>query len=322
MFVRVTENCNAGCFMCDYARRSGRPFMTKSQLLKIASEAKKAGIKMIRFTGGEPLLDPRTAEYIKYLHNQGFKTSLITNGFLLPLRAKQIAAAGLDQIIISLDSNTSDVHDRLRNLPGLFANATEGIKIIKKINKNIIVRINTVVSPHNIDSLEKMMEMLQALKVDQWSLIPIKGQNSLWGDSSADIWWKKCQKFYKAVGNSNSPKMLGYSKKWAGRNKKEAIRYFTTGATYAPTKTCGLVDKVRFYIPSTDKMLVCNCVPWRLREIGVNTDISLEGLNNNQAEPLMNYLKINGPKICHGCEPINAYLGENPEILSEDIFAF
>ena len=322
LFVRSTENCNGGCFMCNFAHRSSQPFLAKDQLKKIAAEAKKSGIKLIRLTGGEPLLDPNTPEYIGYLHSKGFKTSIITNGYLLPSRAFSLAQKGLDQIILSFDGSTSKLHDRIRGLPGLYENAIQGIKDIKTANENIAIRINTVVSPYNIADLGRMLDVLISLEANQWSLIPLKGLSNLWRQREFDEWLLMYNNFQETVKNTDKIKLLGYSKQWAGRNESEIKEYFTSGIPYTPEGKCDLSSRVRFYDPKTEKLSACNCVPWRLKDVDFNTNITLEGLNDGTIQPLVNYLRENGPKICKGCEPINVFLGENPSILEEDILLF
>jgi cyclic pyranopterin phosphate synthase len=70
-------------------------------LLKVAS---KVGIKSVKFTGGEPLLREDILNIVarasKYMHD----VSITTNGTLLALMAKELKAAGLNRINISLDT--------------------------------------------------------------------------------------------------------------------------------------------------------------------------------------------------------------------------
>ena len=59
MFVRVSENCNAGCFMCGFAHTHGKYNITDEQFDKLIEDMNKTGsYEMIRFTGGEPLIHP------------------------------------------------------------------------------------------------------------------------------------------------------------------------------------------------------------------------------------------------------------------------
>lgn len=321
LFIRTTENCNAGCFMCGYANKNGEPFMSEEQLCNIVSEAKKAGIKLIRFTGGETLLHKDISKYIAYIKAQGIQTSIITNGYLLPNRVKSLIEAGLDQVIVSIDGSSAELHNELRNLNKLFERAIKGIIEIKK-NSDILVRINTVVSPQNVFDLKKMIPLLQELDVDQWSIIPLKSEVNLWQYVNRDEFLTEYLLLTSELSKIQKPRLLGFSAQWAGRNEEEVEKYFTTGIPFTPRAKCNLVDKVRFYIPQGDHLLACNCVPWRLENIQVETEANLLSLNDNSLKPLVDYLHKNGPQVCKGCEPNNAYLGENPDILEEDIFSY
>jgi wyosine [tRNA(Phe)-imidazoG37] synthetase (radical SAM superfamily) len=57
-------------------------------------------VKSVDFTGGgEPLLQPKLAEWIKDAHAAGCETGILTNGLLLhKKKAKQIIDAGVDWI--------------------------------------------------------------------------------------------------------------------------------------------------------------------------------------------------------------------------------
>lgn len=57
MFVRLSENCNAGCFMCYFAHEHGLYNITDEQfdsLIQYMND--KETYNLIRFTGREPLL--------------------------------------------------------------------------------------------------------------------------------------------------------------------------------------------------------------------------------------------------------------------------
>lgn len=322
MFVRTTENCNADCFMCDFARLSGKPILSADQVDRIAIEASKSGVKLIRFTGGEPLLDKNLSQHIAKLKTQGFKTSIITNGYLLKRRASDLASAGLDQVIVSLDGSNAELHNKLRNTPKLFENATDGLSEIKRVKPDIVTRVNTVVSKHNLVDLSNIKNLLVQMSIDQWSIIPIKGTENHWKDEDELKLLSQYELFKAEIAETEVPRILGFSKTWAGRTSEEAKKYFSTGVSFTPREKCELVKRVRFYNPEANRLSSCNCVPWRLREVPFNTDVKLTGLNDDTLEPVINHLNVNGPKMCTGCEPINAYLAENPDILEEDTFAF
>lgn len=321
LFVRVTENCNASCFMCGFGKSKKQLYVSSESVKNIAIQAKKAGIKIVRFTGGEPLLHNNLIDYIKLFKSSGIKTSIITNGYLLPTYLDSLIKAELDQVILSIDGSYSALHDKLRSLPGAFKNATDSIQKIKYLKSNIIVRVNTVVSHYNYNDLENILDLLTALKVDQWSIIPIKSQENLWEKVERHELLSSYHRFQKKLEKTIQPRLLGYSHQWAGRNDFETNKYFNSGKTFTPTTKCNLVNFVRFYIPFTDRLLPCNCVPWRLKDVTLGTEYGITALTDDVLSTFVEYLKDNGPEICQGCEPINSYFAEHPEIIDADDFA-
>lgn len=322
LFIRITENCNASCFMCGFANAKKQLYVSKEEIEKIVDESSRAGIKMVRFTGGEPLLHPEIATFIRNFKEKGIKTSLITNGFLLPEKYQMLLEAGLDQIILSLDGSLPKIHDKLRNLPGVFENLTKGIKQIKSQKNDIIIRVNTVVSPYNIKDLGNILDLITTLGVDQWSIIPLKSSKNLWLDMNRKELLKSYSDFRKKIINVKLPKLLGYSKQWAGKTMKEINRHFDTGISTTPKNKCSLAGLVNFYVPFSNRLTPCNCVSWRLKNVNFDTQFGLSALSDGSMTLFIDYLYENASKTCQGCEPINSYLGDHPEIIETDIFSF
>ena len=150
LYVRVSENCNAHCFMCHYADEHDSYNIIMEQYDELLNYVKKKQFKMIRFTGGEPLLHKNIIEFLIKAKKLGLQTSIITNGYLLKIKSKKLVDSGLDQCIISLDGSCSEIHDSLRNFKGCFNNIICGINELRKYNQLISIRINTVVSGRNI----------------------------------------------------------------------------------------------------------------------------------------------------------------------------
>jgi MoaA/NifB/PqqE/SkfB family radical SAM enzyme len=207
-------------------------------------------------------------------------------------------------------------------LPGVFENLTKGIKQIKLENDDIIIRVNTVVSPYNVKDLTNILDLITVLGVDQWSIIPLKSSKNLWLDVNRDELLNNYLAFRKKIRKIESPKLLGYSKEWAGKNIKDINRYFDTGISKTPKNKCSLAGLVNFYVPFSKRLTPCNCVPWRLKNVNFETQFGLSALSDGSMEPFIDYLYRNASKICQGCEPINSYLGDHPEIIEKDIFSF
>jgi MoaA/NifB/PqqE/SkfB family radical SAM enzyme len=64
---------------------------------------------VVAFSGGEPMLHPQLDELIQKIRSHGMMAGLITNGyFLVEKRIKELNAAGLDYLQISIDNVIPD----------------------------------------------------------------------------------------------------------------------------------------------------------------------------------------------------------------------
>ena len=101
------------------------------------------GVRSIRLTGGEPTVRARLADLVAMLAPLGTDLALTTNGATLGLLAKDLAAAGLRRINVSLDSLRPDRFEELtlrddlhRVLDGIDAAVGVGLDPVKV---NIVV---------------------------------------------------------------------------------------------------------------------------------------------------------------------------------------
>jgi MoaA/NifB/PqqE/SkfB family radical SAM enzyme len=129
---------------------------------------------MFYLVGGEPTLNRDLITIIKYIHKKGMVTSLTTNGWLLSHFAQPFFDSGLEFISISLDGPNAEMHDKNRGVSGSFERSIEGIKKlveIKKQNHSIFpnIKINTVITPWNVDELENTIILAKNLGVDELS---------------------------------------------------------------------------------------------------------------------------------------------------------
>jgi GTP 3',8-cyclase len=107
--ISVTDRCNFRCVYC----RSANPenhiaehkILSWDELERLARILVGLGIRKVRVTGGEPLVRHGVEKFISALRGMGVQDlSLTTNGQMLADRCRDLVAAGLDRINISLDS--------------------------------------------------------------------------------------------------------------------------------------------------------------------------------------------------------------------------
>lgn len=82
-FVRLC-GCNLRCSYCDtmYAHTISENNSKTMTFEEIFCEVEKSGIKLVEITGGEPLTQPNTAEFVTFLLDKGYEVMMETNGSL------------------------------------------------------------------------------------------------------------------------------------------------------------------------------------------------------------------------------------------------
>jgi cyclic pyranopterin phosphate synthase len=161
--ISVTDKCNYRCSYCmplsRYEWVDRREILSYEEITRLARIFVGLGVEKIRLTGGEPLLRRDLDRLITALSRlEGLKDlSITTNGSLLVESARQLAAAGLKRINVSLDTLDPDKFERItrrrdldRILEGLFLARAQGMDPVK---------INTVVERGvNDDEIVPMVE--------------------------------------------------------------------------------------------------------------------------------------------------------------------
>jgi radical SAM protein with 4Fe4S-binding SPASM domain len=138
---------------------------------QIARKTDPSGITVV-LTGGEPLLRPDIAETGRRLRQQGFRWSLVTNGYLLDSsRLNSLLNAGLGAITISLDGLPAD-HNWLRNHPESYNRAIEAIRLAAS-HRRLQADVVTCVNHRNIGSLPEIHTILAGTGIRKWRLFTI-----------------------------------------------------------------------------------------------------------------------------------------------------
>ena len=108
--ISLTERCNLRCSYC--MPEEGVPLKPNSDLLQTSEIIKLVklfvanGVNKVRFTGGEPLVRKDCVDIIREIGklNELQKIGITTNGIVLDRKLKDLRAAGLNQLNISLDT--------------------------------------------------------------------------------------------------------------------------------------------------------------------------------------------------------------------------
>jgi MoaA/NifB/PqqE/SkfB family radical SAM enzyme len=138
--VQVTNYCNASCPQCGMRKTAGitRCRLGVPQLRKILDQCARNGITAVSLTGGEPFIKPlEMLDLLDYAVHRGIRYLRSgTNGYMFAPEGraagveeiegfvKTLAATGIRNFWISLDSADTQTHEAMRGLPGV----VEGIR--------------------------------------------------------------------------------------------------------------------------------------------------------------------------------------------------
>src|ERR1043166_6559206 len=108
--ISVTDRCNFRCLYC--MPLEGLKWLPREDLLsyeeitEVVRQLAPLGLRRLRITGGEPTIRPNLTTLISMLRSiEGIEDiALSTNGVKLPEMARDLRAAGLDRINMSVDS--------------------------------------------------------------------------------------------------------------------------------------------------------------------------------------------------------------------------
>ncbi len=160
----LTRSCNLSCSHCRASSKHG-PYpdeLATSECFKLIDDIVSFSNPIIILTGGEPLLRKDIFEIIGYGKKKGLVMVMAPNGTLLnDANIKNIIASGIKRISVSLDGPDAAAHDDLRQVPGAFKQACEGIRRAKKAGLEF--QINTTVTKRNIDLLPQIIKLAKAL---------------------------------------------------------------------------------------------------------------------------------------------------------------
>ena len=131
--ISVTDRCNFSCVYCKSADPANyfphRDLLSWDEFFRLSRVLAGMGIRKVRVTGGEPLLRAGIVDFIARLRQiSGLDDlAITTNGYLLPEKARELAAAGAPRVTVSLDSMDPAKFARITRTPRSFEKVMAGI---------------------------------------------------------------------------------------------------------------------------------------------------------------------------------------------------
>ncbi|SDK09209.1 pyrroloquinoline quinone biosynthesis protein E [Methylophilus rhizosphaerae] len=167
LLAEVTYRCPLHCAFCynptDYDKHTKNELSTE-QWISALRDARKMGAIQLGISGGEPLLRDDIEDIVAEAHKLGYYSNLITSGVgLTEKRIQAFKEGGLDHIQLSMHDVTEDISNFITN--------TRTFELKKKVAAMIKAHgypmvLNVVIHRYNIDQVDKILEMAEALGAD------------------------------------------------------------------------------------------------------------------------------------------------------------
>jgi len=163
VMFETTLMCNMFCEYCIFGEEGKfndlQTRAVRERIFKRIDEFCEMGIFALSFSGGEPLLNPSTCDYIAYAADRGMWTSMPTNGLLIKKYADGVAR--LDMLEVSIDSLNAQRFAKRRGVDGL-PRILGNLDFVLKKRKPFTTQINAAVNMENLNDLAELAEFCES----------------------------------------------------------------------------------------------------------------------------------------------------------------
>lgn len=140
----IIEPCNAcnlncpGCYTGGGLRKDKNDLLDYDKYTKIIDDISKSSMGILLYFRGEPLLNKRIIDMIKYAKAKGLIVRTGTNAQLIdtPEFARELVESGLDWIRIPLDGATEETYSKYR-VGGTLEKAKNAIRYLSEAKKEL-----------------------------------------------------------------------------------------------------------------------------------------------------------------------------------------
>lgn len=172
----ITRRCLLRCKHCRGSARNENYAgeLSTEECLKVIDSIAAFAKPILILTGGEPMVRDDIYTLARHASDAGMRVVMAPCGHLItPESARQLKAAGVMAISISIDGATPELHDAFRGVTGAYERTIEGLG--HAIDAGIPFQVNTTVTRDNVDDLPAIHDLavsLGAAKFDVFFLVP------------------------------------------------------------------------------------------------------------------------------------------------------
>jgi MoaA/NifB/PqqE/SkfB family radical SAM enzyme len=159
VMFETTLMCNMFCEYCIFGEEGKFNDLstraTRDRIFRRIDEFCDLGLFALSFSGGEPLLNPNTSDYIAYAADKGLWTSMPTNGLLIRKYADGVAR--LDMLEVSIDCLDPQRFAKRRGIDGL-PRILDNLEFVLTKRRPFTTQINAAVNLENLYDLPALAQ--------------------------------------------------------------------------------------------------------------------------------------------------------------------
>jgi AdoMet-dependent heme synthase len=168
----TTRSCDLACKHCRAeAVTSRHPLELRTDEAKrMMDDVRRFGRPLFVLTGGDPLKRPDVTELVEYGASIGLRMAMTPSGtpLMTPPVLRDLRAAGLSRLAISLDGSSAAIHDEFRGVAGSYDWTIGMLRAAREIG--LTTQVNTTVSRHNLDDFDALCDLMVGLGITLWSV--------------------------------------------------------------------------------------------------------------------------------------------------------
>jgi MoaA/NifB/PqqE/SkfB family radical SAM enzyme len=160
----LTYKCNSRCTYCDIpVKPENIPIkeVAPEIIIENLHALKRLGVKVVDFTGGEPLIYKHLPVVLKEAKRLGFFTSVANTGTLYPNKAESLRGL-IDDLKFSLSTIDTEFYKTERGING-FTKVIESLKIAKSLGER--PSIIATATPQSLAGMEDVIGLAQEMGV-------------------------------------------------------------------------------------------------------------------------------------------------------------
>jgi AdoMet-dependent heme synthase len=203
----LTWRCNERCIHC-YLDHDDLGEMTFEEVTRVLSEMAAAGVFLLTFSGGEPLLRKDFFPLVRRARELTFNLKIKSNGILIKEKeAALLRELGVDSIQLSVYSHRPEVHDAITKVPGSLKRTVAAVRFLRSQGLRVsiadVLMVSNRADHHGVRALAQELGVgftldptitphingdrsLLALNVKQRELRQVMRDESLVGSAAAD----------------------------------------------------------------------------------------------------------------------------------------